>query len=212
MAAPLDKKELRKQFLWLYGVVVGLVIREATIRVVPLFTHPTTPLGWNTAFLFARYFVLMLMVVRFYLGAATVVNYEWEGSATVESEAISLLSGLAHFVLFFAWASTLDIDAGTRSFLNFSEFEVLLLLVLLYDVAWWAMSGGHRFEKLTLWTTLNLGTAVLCVAIHMVLAALMQRWKLIESIVFLPVVFVSLIDISEILTQRELFRKWLRGL
>ncbi len=182
------------------------------MSVVPKYTHPKGPLGWSALFFFSRFTVLMLMIIRFYLGAVTVINSDPTVTANPTNEAVNLLAGLAHFILFFAWANTLEIDAVGRSYLQFSEFEIFLLGVLLFDVAWWAMSYGKGFQKLTLWMVVNLVTALLVFAIHVVLIRFGTNVKLVESIAFLPVLAASLIDITEILGQREIFRGWLRSL
>jgi len=186
-------------------------MREATIRVIPIFTHPTSPFGWSSFFYLFRFALLMLMVMRFYLGAVVVANGP-DPSASIQNDTIGLFSGVAHFLLFFAWASTIDVDTRNASFFQFSPFEIALFLVLLYDLAWWLMSWGNRYEKLNLWTFINTTTCVFCVAIHVMLEHFFLRFRLIESIVFLPVILISLIDIAEITLQRELFRGWFQNL
>lgn len=210
----MSRNELRRHCLWLYGIIVGLAIREAIVRVLPHFTAKDFLFDWHALLEVLRLAVFLLVITRFYFGAAVVFRQIGPGeSFPTKNDGVDLLAGLVHFLLFFGWATTIDGRTGTTWLLSTSPYLVFMGLVLVYDLFWWLMGlGRDHVEKLRLWMVLNVITLGACILIHLVGLRLQIDQMALEEICFFPVIAVSLIDVSEVLTGKEIFRTWLRAL
>jgi len=60
---------LHKHAFWLYGVIVGLAVKEALVSTVPDILTPTEP-KWESIIDFSRLVVFVFFITRFYLGSA----------------------------------------------------------------------------------------------------------------------------------------------
>ncbi|MBK9165982.1 MAG: hypothetical protein IPM24_00800 [Bryobacterales bacterium] len=206
------RNDLRKQCLWLYGVVVGLAIREAIVSVVPVFTTgDLDPAPSERYLLLFRLALFLLVSARFYLGAAIVFSAPVSDDRE-PNDAVDLLVGLMHFLFFFGWSTTLTLPLDERWAFSASPYFSLLCIVLLFDAVWWLLSWGKRFEKLNLWTVINTATFVLCALIHCGGVIAKQDLAAVEMTTFLPVAFVSLVDVSETTSGRDVIRSWFRRL
>ena len=176
---------------------------------MPGLTHGNGSIDSFTWLSILRLGIFLVLIVRFYLGAVTVFVSPIDRKP---NDAVDLLVGLLHFLFFFGWATTIDVPVTSRWRGETSPFLFLMVIVLLFDIFWWLLSWGRRFEKLNLWTVVNTATAALCVLIH--LAAVVTKVDLTaaEEFTFLPVAVVSIVDVSEITSGKEIFRRFFHTL
>src|SRR5258708_36586817 len=104
---------LRKQSFWLYGVIVGLAIKESLETVVRHLISPPPGLLHDTLPESSRLLVFLFLIIQFYLGAVWYFDEVYENPETAKdytdkNYAVDFLFGLIHFLFFFAWALSID--------------------------------------------------------------------------------------------------------
>jgi hypothetical protein len=160
-----------KHALWIYGVLIGLALKEAITGVVPHFLGASgEPTAERYAEL-ARFIAFAFMSVRFYLGAAVVFeghhSEALRGPLADDDEAQRLdrqfgadfLCGLIHFGLFSVWSLTLPLHG--QSAVAQWAYRDLLIAVLLWDVVWVAVRPGRFDGTLIYWAAINAATALI---------------------------------------------------
>ena len=169
------------------------------VKVIPLFTKPDFSFNWETLLCLIRLVIFLLMITRFYLGAAIVFSLRIEKGEELRS-GIDLFVGLAHFLMFVAWATTLTLNGNL--WWHTSPFLVFLGGILLYDVVWWLFSKFSRGRNpmLPKWTVLNAATLAISCGIYWVLVWCGIDRMAAEEWCFLPAVICSLYDITKLLT------------
>jgi hypothetical protein len=179
---------------WVFGVIVGLAIREALTRVMPhavpliaqaaalpslppvsqaaqdaLQAAAALPLHHRTLEVI-RLITFLAMIIRFYLGAAIYFDEAYL-DATAEqmypqpkNYGVDFLSGLIQFIFFFAWSETL---IGHERFAHgLSAFLVLLGIILFYDTLWWILSAKYSTKvRIRVWAVLNGATLIVAYAV-----------------------------------------------
>lgn len=197
---------IHKHGLWIYGVVVALTIREALLRFLSAyFALPglLAAVPWTTNLGAFRVALVVLMVIRFYLGSA----YHFSQADLPRRAVVTdFLVGFLHYVLFFAWAISLhNYDAPLDRRLTF--FMTLLLTVLLYDVTWWLITKMHRprpsdeaMNQVAQWTFMNVGTAAVSLLIYLSGMFLKANWATTEICAYMPVFVVSIFDLAALAT------------
>ncbi len=204
---------LARHGLWLYGILVGAAIKDAFESLLPRLL--TTPfLGFWEAFpRGVRLVVFLVVVVRFYLGAAIFFSevYERDDSDAeypYKSFASDFLFGLFHFVLFFMWAFTLDYHARPLWL-----FHVILGLILLYDVMWFVVCRAYdSARRMKLWVALNLATFLLALLLYLLAQVCGAKPFTQEWLALLPVVLASAIDLVEMTSGRRIIGEFLEDL
>jgi len=203
--------EIHKHAYWLFGVVVGLAIKEALTAVVPhLMARPTDTLWWAALEDFVRLVMFLFLIVRFYLGSAYYFEEAYAGpNATkypTKNYFLDFLCGMVHFVSFFAWALAIDFHDDQRAFF----FRYILVWILLFDVLWFVLCKQYSTRHLMkLWMVINLFTAFVSVPIWLLAVYFELNLALAEALAFLPIFVASIIDMAELTTGRRLFAEWL---
>lgn len=215
--------ELQKQAIWLYGVLVGLAIKEAITRVYDHSTVPEPQHFWAGTLEWARLAVFLLLIIRFYLGS---VQYFYsvyrspkaDTSYPDKSFGKDFLLGFGHFVVFCLLALSLTLHGSSWWF-----FPALVGIVLLYDVWWYLWSAGLSTRRaIRLWMVTNVVT-VLSAFVFFVVPAFcfmflrnsgelnltLKQAGACELIAYVPVVLASAIDLGAVLTGRSAIEQWL---
>lgn len=195
----------------MYGVIVGLSIKEALSRgIPPLLGQDVLPVGTTLGTEALRVALFVLMIVRFYLGASVyfgeIVSPKVKETPPDNETQVGLdfLVGLLHFLIFAAWSMTI-VDPST-TFQGMSFFLGGLFIILLYDLAWFLAKKilGHPTGRMKIWTIANFGTAVAVLLIFLLSRS--EAWA------FLPVAFVSVIDLAEIVSGEPYIKRALQSL
>ncbi|HEY9284805.1 MAG TPA: hypothetical protein VIP46_15215 [Pyrinomonadaceae bacterium] len=204
---------LHKHAFWLYGVIIGLAIKEALAAVIPhVFNPPPNEVGAITLEA-ARLFVFLVVTIRFFLGSVFYFDCAHTGPGCDDTYPnkdyyVDFLFGLVHFIFFFAWA--LSIDAFKT---HIKLFPGLLTLILLYDWLWYLVSRRYDTQHvIKLWTWINTGTVTVAGGVYLAFRAMQFGPALSQAVAFVPVVIFSLIDIGDIMRERDTIGDWLRGL
>jgi hypothetical protein len=88
-----------------------------------------------------------------------------------------------------------------------------MLIILLYDLPWYFASRGYTTKHLIkMWAFINFATCILVIATYFSAIALKTSEGIAEGIAFIPVIFLSLIDIAEVILRRRIIADFLRGL
>ena len=202
--------KVHKHTFWMLGVIAGLAIRESLTKVVtPLLGDANTQVAHNDMAMEAvRLVVFLAMILRFYLGSAQyfdVVYCSPESDSTYpkKSYGMDFIFAVMLFILFFAWSETI---IGNRRFSNgLSSFLLILGLILVYDLIWWAISWRYS-TKLVIgaWALLNVGTMILCYLLLLVFNV--NGWfgvRMDEVICLFPLALTTLADFGEMFTDRN---------
>ena len=204
---------LHRHAFWIYGVIVGLAIREALVDVLPhLFATPFGPVWahWQEAL---RLLVFLLLMIRFYLGSAAYFEEAHcqsgcDAKYPNKNYALDFHFGLAHFIVFFMWALT--IDPHTNSPFLFPAF---LGIVLFYDLTWYLFCREYDTRHLLkLWTALNLFTLLLSSVFFLSIYLVTRNEALAEAVAYIPVLAATVIDVAELMTDRPIVKRWLADL
>jgi hypothetical protein len=207
-----DNDGLHKHAFWLYGVIVGLAIREALTKNVPHIISPPEGPWWATAQDGVRLLLFLILIVRFYLGSA----YYFEEAhvapgATAFSKKnyfVDFLFGLAHFIIFFGWGLSIDFHSGHNYY-----FLLGLLGILLYDVVWfWLCRKYETRHLIKLWVALNVFTVIISLLFFLIMKLVTDNHALMEVVALIPVFVFSIIDIVELTSGRRFFAGWLTSL
>ena len=108
------KPVLHQHAFWVYGVIVGLALKEALSTVLPhllgfLTDLPQSPFAylWEVW----KLTVFLTLIIQFYLGSAVYFNrhHNLDSETLSEGYVPDFLAGLIHFILFFAWSLTFKV-------------------------------------------------------------------------------------------------------
>lgn len=184
-------ENIRKQAFWLYGVIVGLAVKEALTRVLPhIFKENADQLERHLPEI-ARLFIFLILCVRFYLGSTQYFDEAYEKIHSVEAPAqtsenatpenevttpipenkykkksfgLDFLIGFFHFIIFSALALSICYDeSGWSNEISYLLFPSFLLIILLYDILWLLLNlKNDTFDLIKLWTFLNVVTVLTC--------------------------------------------------
>src|SRR5271154_273790 len=126
----MNQNALHPSASWLNGIIVALAIREGLTQVVPRLTNAAHEYNWATELQIARVLLFLITIIRFYLGSilyfdAVHISKETAGEYVRKSYGLDFLVGLMHFIIFFAWATTIgDVD-HRESYSSLSHFETV---------------------------------------------------------------------------------------
>lgn len=215
------QEELHKHSLWLYGVIVGLSIKEAVVNVVPHFfpAEAQTTAGSSSPDLFleaTRLLLFLTLISRFYLGAVqyfgeTYVKPETGEPFTEKTYSVDFLFGFVHF-LFFA-ALSLAIPSSRSPMV----FPIIMTAILLYDFIWFLLCHlRDNVPMVRCWFVINIITCVFAAVIYLLFERFQYPPTTSQMLAFIPILLVSLLDIFEVTTGRDLifkpFDKFLRSI
>lgn len=210
MAKPI----LHQHAFWVYGVIVGLAIKESLAAALPgllgLLTNPpnslfaSVPDAW-------KLLIFLIVIVRFYLGSAVYFHEHHNVDGELSTGYVTdFLSGIIHFILFFAWSLTYKISAPANHPFAPTAYETMLAIILLYDFLWWAICRGTaRSSKVKYWAITNLVTVLISVVIHLIATAADALPSVAEGLTLIPVLVMSVVDLVGLAKDEELFAKWL---
>lgn len=204
------QEALHKNGFWLYGVIVGLAIKEALASIIPhaftLYPEPVFPEA-------ARFVVTLILIIRFFFGS-TVFWDEVYFAASAEEEyrtknyALDFLFGLIHFIVFFSLATSIEIH-GRSVYL----FQVLLSVILAYDLLWWwACRKSDTRSLIRIRAVVNAETLLLAALIYLIAKVVGASPLLAEEVAFVPILLFSFVDIAELVTGKRIIGPWLAGL
>jgi len=198
---------------WVFGVVVALAIQEALLKVVAHLVTPSTDLpSWQMALETWRLGLFLVVTIRFYLGSAVFYSDAYIDTQEANPNyGIDFACSTVHFLSFLAWATTITVHVRYRT--GLSPFEAFLAFILSFDLLWLAISRNTpTFQRIKLWTAINAGTIGLCAVILLVCGAIGLDAVFSEQAMFVPVAFVSLVDIGGLISGRNIFKDWLAKL
>lgn len=204
--------------LWIYGVIVGLAIRESLAHAVShIFPEspPAQPLHVGDQQLILeslRVVVFLLTIIRFYFGAALYFDkmYSEDAAPGHRSFGFDFLTGTAHFLIFFVWSYSITFH--TRINHGLSGFLVVMFVILLYDVLWYLSSLRYDTASfIALWTVLNGLTALICF-VWFIVASWFTSQEIAEATCFFPLLLMAIVDLGDMVSGKNLFTLWLANL
>jgi hypothetical protein len=206
-----QEEGLHKHAFWLYGVIVGLAIKESLIGVLPQFFSKTAR-PYEHLLEGVRLFVFLILITRFYLGA---VKYFDDAYACGEADSyktknylIDFLIGFFHFLFFFALAISIDVHERPERL-----FPLLLIGILVYDLPWLLINWyNDTYHLIKLWAFVNLGTLVVGSFTYLGFRSLGYSRGTSEIAALCWVLIVSLVDIAEMISRQEIFARGLHQL
>jgi hypothetical protein len=206
-----NENVLRNAF-WLYSVIVGLSIEEALKSVIPQIFALAPEQRWEFIPAALRLFLFLVLIIRFYLGAAfffeKVYFSEKASEYPKKSYNLDFLFGLIHFLIFFALAISIESQQIPRR-----VFQVLLSVTILYDVWWYIASRKYDTRKLIkLWTVVNVITFITAAAFYLSVYSMGYGYLRAEEAAFVPIFIVSVVDIAELALGKMILAEWLRDL
>jgi hypothetical protein len=215
-------KDLGKHALWIYGAFVSLCIREA---LTSYFAHkPQSPFYYQESLELARLVLYLFVISRFFLGAADFFErVHGEGSEAEYPRAgknfqMDFLVGMAHFVFFYVWALSIT-DHAPRLF-GASNYLLLMVFILAYDLAWYIASKTYvTRKKIAPWVGINLLTVIAAAILWAVVKGSYFATRpdvtdasaiSAEFVTFIPVVAMGVYDIRCLLRGKESLPYWLQ--
>lgn len=208
-----SRDNLLQHAIWLYGVIVGFAIEKALSDVVPRIFAASDDAAGAAALSkgdllsdIVRLIIFLAVIIRFYLGAVIFFDSAHKGSSEKAKRefALDFLFGVAHFILFFGWAFSIN-TANNATHL----FPAILAIILLYDLLWFVACKGFDTQKhMKLWMIVNSLTVIICAAIYFITLWLTKNPAIAEFLAFAVVLFVSLLDIIELVSRKKFFRTW----
>ena len=213
---------IHTQAFWLYTTIVGLSIKEALSDTVPFLIAPPPNTAFDRIDVACRLSTFLIVTIRFYLGSALFFELAHTGAEAKEfpdrKYIIDFLAGTLHFLLFFAWAFSIDIYTKPPVL-----FPVLMGTILLYDLAWlFAVRNISTMRLIKVWTLFNAVTFVVCFLFYVVAAWLYLQlsggsdyqaaFALAEKFAFAVLIFVSLIELWSLMSRKEVFKDLIASL
>jgi hypothetical protein len=198
---------LHSQASWLYGVLVTLGVREGLSQIIPKLTNHGSEDNWTLFLHVFRLTFFLITIIRFFLGSVRyfeqvyLLDYSDEDYPR-KQYGIDFLVGFVHFMIFFAWATTIaDVSHRDR---GYCHFTFLALAVLLYDVAWLVVNiNSDTRRKILKWTLINLASVGIAA-----LAWLFVENKYVqEEVAMCWLAAVGLVDVASLLDDEELIER-----
>jgi hypothetical protein len=207
-------REHHKEFFWIYGVLVGLAIREALTQTLHhTFSIPALDSAWILHIEIWRTVLFILMIVRFYVGAVVFFSGVYGASSpqTQNNYYLDFLMGFTQFVLFYAWSVT--IFSYSRSAKGFSYYLDVLFIILLFDLLWFVFNmRNDTAQTIKVWTIVNSLTALVSYACFIAAAKIFDiDVQVSEEIALVPVGIASLLGLTENVSGIPVFVKLLQA-
>jgi hypothetical protein len=222
-----QESSIHKHAFWLYGVLVGIAIKEALeIGVAHLvnperllaetkllalpFRFPDNEVGLAPEII--RLTVFLVLIVRFYFGSAFFFGAAYESPSAkikfpITNYAADFIFGFFHFIAFVILALLIDIHTTP-----IHHFPYLVAFILIYDVLWYAASFRRSTVKMIFfWMAVNLVTALTAALTYVIIESHYQDVLRAERCAAWIVLVVSVIDIGLMMAKRPFFQplgKW----
>lgn len=195
-------KKLYEGIFWVYTIIISLAIREVLVRILPRaldyfwsagLTDPDlgrAPFALPRGALFiqsVRSIIFLVMTIRYHLGAVRVLE-DLKENPLRERSWLHGLTGIVHFLLFYAWALAAFSCARPGPV---SLFLRVLVAILFWSVVLWLCFRG-RFR---LWLYRNLRTLIYMAVLLLIFRGLGDLYA--ELAALIAVALVSLTELSE---------------
>lgn len=202
-------ERIHTQSFWVYGVIVGLAIREALSHTIPNIISSNGDPRWFVRLETWRLLIFLTMIIRFYLGSSLFFDKAYIDPASSpkfqkKSYGLDFICGLAVFMIFFGWSITI----GDKSRLShgMSNFLLLLTVILAYDFVWFMVNLRYdTVHSIKLWTTINILTLVFAAVIFFLTREIKDNDVLAEELAFIPVALFSYGDFVEMISRNRIF-------
>ncbi len=207
-------KRLHSYTFFLFGVVVGLSIREVLVRSGPHIFLPSDIEPWKTHLEALRVIVFLLTITCFYFGAGTFFDKVYLDEDTAakfskKSYGLDFGLGLAHFLIFFGWSLT--VADHSRLSWGVSPFLGFLSAVLLYDLVWLVVNLRHdSLQEIKLWTFMCFVTFLLGGVVFFVVRAFSNNDVISEECAFVVVALYILGDFTELVSGKPFFSELIK--
>lgn len=211
---------IHKHTFWLYGVLVGVSIKEALetsvshlvnpdridlshLEAFHNFPHPST--GRYPEIM--RLAVFLVLIIRFYLGTAYYFGVAYESRSSkvnypVKNYGVDFMFGFFRFASFVVLALLMDIHTNP-----IHGFPYLVGFILLYDALWWVTSLKRSTKVLLFWwAAVNVITVLFGGFLYVIWDSGAQRPITAEVVAFWVVIIPSLFDIALMMVKRPFFR------
>jgi hypothetical protein len=203
-------QRLHNHGFYLYGVVVGLAIREALTRSAPVLVHPLTAQPWMVRLEALRLVVFLLAISCFYFGAGVYFDKVHLNELTAQkyqtkSYGMDFASGLIHFLIFFAWALTIGEYVPPYRF-GISPFLFFLSAVFLYDLVWLAVNHDcESVQEIKMWALMSAVVFVLATVVFFACRTIWQNDLGAEELAFVVYLLYLIGDAVELFGDRPFF-------
>jgi hypothetical protein len=212
--------ELQKQALWLFGVLLGVAIKEA----IASFHADVFSRGemWNRFFGALRILLFLFVSLRFYLGAIQYFNAAF-GPSVPASElrrgrlGWDLALGLIHFALVCFWGLSI-----TPFESHWSAFPAFLGIILLYDLIWYLCAVSDTRKTIRIRVVINVFTAssaalvfgsialgFMCFANGWRVELTQSQGAICEVGAYVPVIVASAVELGRLVHGRPGVEEWL---
>lgn len=215
-----DEKFIHKHAFWLYGVLVGLAIKQALETSIPHLIAPARlaaefartgqALNFPHTELFypeiLRLTVFLALTIRFYFGSVYFFGtaYEAENADTKYSQknyGSDFIFGFLHFISFVILALTIDLHSSPVHW-----FVYVVAFILLYDAVWYGFTYKQATSKLIFWWMLvNVGNALFSAVLYFIIDRSTHNPIWAEIWALWPVLIVSVFDIGWMMNKRPFF-------
>lgn len=224
---------IRKQAFWLYGVIIGLAVKEALTHVLPhIFKAHVSGMVQHLPEVL-RLIVFLVLCVRFYLGAAQYFDEAYEKvdvqpsteEGALDSEesqykkksfGLDFLFGFFHFLIFSALSLSISYDETRPGEISNILFPILLLIILLYDVLWLVANWRNdTFHLIKLWAFLNIATVAFAGFAFFItwlvyrLSDIEFNYFIAEMVALIILLLFSALDIAELIIGKPIIRLFL---
>lgn len=159
-----------------------------------------------------RLTVFLVLIVRFYLGAAFYFGAVYEANTAkkkfpITNYAADFFSGFLHFVSFVMLALLIDIHTTPIYY-----FPFLVGFILVWDFFWFLSSMRRSTAKMIFpWMLVNVVTALFGAVTYLINQLNSHNHIRAERCAFYSVILVSLLDIGLMMAKRPFFQplgKW----
>jgi hypothetical protein len=199
-------KRLNTSAFFLFGVIVGLSIREALVRISPHLLLPSDVVGWQVRLEALRLVVFLFTIVCFYFGAShyfdkVYVNDDTAAKFIKKSYGLDFASALVHFLIFFGWGTT----ATDHSRFSWGGGPFLLFLgaVLLYDLVWLlANRKNDSVQEIKIWTFMACAVSALAGLVFFLVRAISANDVIAEAFALIIVMVYILVDFAELVSGK----------
>ncbi len=210
-------QNFHKEVFWIYGVIVGLAIREALVTTLHhLFLMPSVD-PWQLHIEAWRTVLFLMMIIRFYFGSLIFFNDTYidrgrSAEVAIKSYGLDFFMGLMHFIILFAWSVTI-VSHGPRRYFGLSNFLIVMAVVLAFDLVWWVFNSGYDTKKrIKLWTAVNLLTLGLSALVFLVVKVSTDNPQIAEEAAMVPVGMIAGVELLGMISERAIFAEWIRKL
>jgi len=205
-------KRIGLHAFWLYGVLVGLAIQQALTSVTGHLINPPLGMTTHTTQAGVRLGVFLLLIIRYYLGAVFFFDVAYsgprEGIYRKKNYFLDFVIGLVRFALFLLLAVSIDVYSVRATL-----FQGIFLSILLFDWVWYLVSWKYDTRHLIkMWAFLATVTVLVGVLLYLVGYEMGYDSSTRELFGMLPVILISIFDLTELISGRRLFAQWLSRL